>query len=174
MEFSNSTIDVQLLPQVDQRAFIPLESGYKKVILIENIIFSSILLIIFSALLIFGDVEEFAQLWYLPFVGLGILAIFFFWFRPKAFARKGYQLRERDILFRSGLWWQEETVIPFARVQHTEVTQGPLARLLGFSTLKLYTAGGSRSDLKIPALHPDTAQKLEHFVSQKADFDESL
>ncbi|HHB78476.1 MAG TPA: hypothetical protein ENK85_04510 [Saprospiraceae bacterium] len=173
MTFSNANLDVNLLPTVRQPEFIPLEKGYHQVILLENFIATGLLLIGFLVLYFWGDLPEIHQFWYVPVIGIGVLMGFVFWFRPKAFSRKGYQLRERDIIFRTGLWWQTETVIPFVRVQHSEVTQGPLGRLFGYATLNLYTAGGSKSDLSIPALHPETARKLEQFVSQKAGLDET-
>ncbi len=174
MTFSNTSIDVNQLPSVHPDEFIHLEQGYKKVILLENGIISCLFLAVWAALYFTDSLSGKGHtIWFIlagvfPFLG------FLFWFRPKAFARKGYQLRERDIIFRNGLWWQEETVVPFVRVQHSEVTQGPLGRIFGYSKLKLYTAGGSKSDLSIPALRTETAQKLEHFVSQKAGTDEAV
>jgi len=174
MEFSNTSIDVTQLPTVDSEEFIGLEPGFKKVILWENIITSIILLGGLGTLYFTDSLLEIGDYQWIPLVVLCLFLGFLFWFRPKAFSRKGYQLREQDIVFRQGLWWQEETVIPFVRVQHSAVTQGPLGRLFGYSSLKLYTAGGSKSDLSIPALSTETAQKLEHFVSQKAGIDANI
>ncbi len=174
MKFSNASIDITLLPTIQPDEFIALEKGYKKVILIENIIVALLFLAGFMVLYFTDSLSEITKYQWLPLIGLCLILVFLFWFRPKAFSRKGYQLRTRDIVFRKGLWWQQETIIPFVRIQHSEVTQGPLGRLLGFSTLKLFTAGGSKSDLSIPALSTETAQKLENFVSQKAGIDENV
>ncbi len=171
MQFSNSTIDVEQLAPVQVEAFTRLEPAYKKVIFYENAIFSIVLIGLLSGVYFRKGYDEFQEYWLIPAVGLGLFILFIFWFRPRAFRKKSYQLRERDIVYRSGLWWQSETVIPFVRVQHSAVTQGPLGRIFGFSSLKLFTAGGSKSDLVIPGLAPDNAAKLEQFISQKAGLD---
>jgi len=171
MDYSNSSIDVSLLPTIQSGEFIRLENGYLKIILMGNIITSLILLTGFGVLYYTDAFAEMGNYWWLTLVFIISFLIFLFWFRPKAFARKGYQLRERDIVYQHGLWWQEETVIPFVRIQHSEVTQGPLERIYGFSSLKLFTAGGNKSDLSIPALSTETAHKLENYVTQKAELD---
>jgi len=174
MTFSNTSIDVHQLPTVQQGKFVQLEPGYQKVILIQNSI-TSVLLIGLVVVLYFTDaLSEMGNYQWVLGATIVLFSGFLFWFRPKAFSRKGYQLRERDIVFRTGLWWQEETVIPFVRVQHSEVTQGPLGRIYGYSKLKLYTAGGSKSDLSIPALDMETARRLEQFVTQKTGQDADI
>ncbi|MEO1438705.1 MAG: PH domain-containing protein [Bacteroidota bacterium] len=56
------------------------------------------------------------------------------------------------------------TTIPFNRVQHCEIKQGPIERLFNLKTLEVYTAGGATSDLKIPGLPDDRAQELKDFI----------
>ncbi len=171
MVFSNTSIDVNQLPTVHQDDFTRLAANYQIVIFIENAILSFIFLAIWLVLYFTDALSENGYTIWLIWIGIILFLGFLFWFRPKAFSRKGYQLREYDIVFKEGLWWQEETVIPFVRVQHSEVTQGPITRFFGFSKLKLYTAGGSKSDLSIPALDTQTARRLENFVTQKAERD---
>ncbi len=113
-----------------------------------------------------------------PYTGLVILAVFLFllaltWIRLKRFGSMGYQVRHHDLVFKDGFLWRSEIAIPFVRVQHSEVTQGPIARWMGYSTLKLYTAGGSQSDLSIPALLPEKAEKLKAYIAQKSIADEA-
>ncbi|MFW5762007.1 MAG: PH domain-containing protein, partial [Cyclobacteriaceae bacterium] len=45
---------------------------------------------------------------------------------------------------------------------------GPLNRLFKLTTLKIYTAGGSTSDLNIPGLEYDDAQKLREYIAEKS------
>ncbi len=58
--------------------------------------------------------------------------------------------------------------IPFNRIQHTEISRGPIERKYELSTLKIYTAGGSTSDLSIPGLEAEEAEQLKEFVAKKA------
>ncbi|WP_052208578.1 PH domain-containing protein [Croceibacterium mercuriale] len=54
-----------------------------------------------------------------------------------------------------GLWWRRDITVPFGRVQHLDVTQGPLERLFGLGTLVLHTAGNHNSSVALPGLaHP--------------------
>ncbi len=59
---------------------------------------------------------------------------------------------ERGLRYRHGVWWQSETFVPAARVQHTEVNQGPIARRFGLGTLKVYTAAVQLGALEIDGL----------------------
>jgi membrane protein YdbS with pleckstrin-like domain len=52
------------------------------------------------------------------------------------------------------------------RIQHSEVTRGPLQRLFELATVKIYTAGGQQSDLSIPGLTPDEAYKVRDYINK--------
>lgn len=82
---------------------------------------------------------------------------------------KGFALRDHDIAYRSGLFWQKTVLLPFNRVQHAEVSSGPLQRKFGLASLKFFTAGGSSVDLKIDGLTSDRAEQLRTFVMEKRD-----
>lgn len=84
-----------------------------------------------------------------------------------AVPRRGYVLRDKDILFRSGVVWRSVTAIPFNRIQHVETSSDPLDRKFDLATLQLFTAGGSSGDLKINGLHKDTAEQLRAFILKK-------
>jgi uncharacterized protein len=87
---------------------------------------------------------------------------------PISIPRKGYAIRERDLVYRSGVVWRSENAIPFNRVQHVETGSTPLDRAFGLATLHLYTAGGSGSDLRIHGLPADVAERLRLFVLEQA------
>jgi len=80
---------------------------------------------------------------------------------PKRARNTRYLLRELDVHVQRGLWWRKTTSVGINRVQHLELTQGPLERMLGLSRLILYTAGGIQSDLVIPGLATKTAAQLK-------------
>ena len=84
----------------------------------------------------------------------------------KGYHNMGYAVREKDILFKSGVIFKNTIVIPFNRVQHSEITQGPIDRWYGLYELNIYTAGGSGSDLNIPGLRQDNALKIKDFFNQ--------
>jgi membrane protein YdbS with pleckstrin-like domain len=84
-----------------------------------------------------------------------------------AFPKKGYLLREHDVSYRSGLLIYKLTSIPFNRIQHVEVSQNIVEKSVGLSSVKVFTAGGSLSDLSIPGLLPDKAHQIESFLLSK-------
>lgn len=85
-----------------------------------------------------------------------------------AVPRRGYALRDKDILFRKGVIWRSVTAVPFNRIQHVETSSTPLDRRYDLATLQLFTAGGSSGDLKIDGLGKDIAEQLRVFTLDKA------
>ena len=81
--------------------------------------------------------------------------------------RCGYVVRDRDIVFRSGVLWRSVTAVPYNRIQHVETSNTPLDRKFGVATLKLFTAGGSGGDLKIDGLDADIAEQLRVHILAK-------
>lgn len=83
------------------------------------------------------------------------------------YRKKGYALRERDISYKEGVLWKSHTVIPFNRIQHSEVTQGPIQSVFELSSISIYTAGGGASDLTITGLQQKEAHQIKDFLLQK-------
>ena len=81
--------------------------------------------------------------------------------------RRGYVVRDKDIVFKSGVVWRSVTAIPFNRVQHVETSNTPLDRKFGLANLQIFTAGGSGGDLKISGLGADVAEQLRIYILDK-------
>lgn len=79
----------------------------------------------------------------------------------------GYALRTHDIMYKSGVFWHSTTIIPYSRIQHVEISQGPIQSAFGIATLRIYTAGGTRSDLTIDGLERKKAGDIKEFVTKK-------
>ena len=61
-----------------------------------------------------------------------------------------------------GLLFRSDTVVPFGRVQHIDVLQGPIERGYGLATLVLHTAGTHNASVTLPGLaHADAAAMRE-------------
>lgn len=84
-----------------------------------------------------------------------------------AFPKRGYVIRDRDILFRRGVIWRSVTAVPFNRIQHVETSNTPLDRKFSLATLQLFTAGGSSGDLKIDGLAASVAEQLRIYILRK-------
>lgn len=84
-----------------------------------------------------------------------------------AVPRRGYAVRERDILYRSGVLWRSVRAVPFNRVQHTKTDSTPLDRRFGLANLSVFPAGGGAH--KIRGLGRDTAERLRAHVSARIE-----
>ncbi len=66
------------------------------------------------------------------------------------------ELLPDGLRIRRGVWWHVETFVPRVRIQHTDVTQGPIARHFGMATLKVHTAGTHQAEIQVEGLpHAD-------------------
>ncbi len=54
-----------------------------------------------------------------------------------------YEITQEGIKIEKGIIWKKYTSIPFERVQNVDIQRGILARMFGFSTLEIETAGQS-------------------------------
>lgn len=171
-QFTNEQIEVSSLPLLENIKFVKLHREYFTANLISNGIFWSIVIV--GALLWFWLHNIDYERW-IDNLGLGFilfLALLSFWLEYKGFQYKGYALRERDIVYKEGFIWRSLTSIPFNRIQHAEVQQGPIDRMFGLGRVNIYTAGGSSSDLTIPGLRPEEAESIKFFVLNKSARDE--
>ncbi len=57
-----------------------------------------------------------------------------------------YVLTDRSLMIREGVWNTKEITLTFANAQNVRVTQGPLERFFGFSTVEIETAGGGSGE----------------------------
>ena len=170
--FSNELLDPESIPQIETIEYQGLHKDY----LTAELIGLSILWLFISVVplmaLLFNDAE------YPRWINVALLGVLIliitssYVLTIKGFKRKLYALREKDIIYKKGLIWRSTTIIPFNRIQHAEVHQGPLERLFNLSKLKIYTAGGSASDLTISGLVPDRANRIKHYVLNKTSLDE--
>jgi uncharacterized protein len=71
-----------------------------------------------------------------------------------------YRVDQAGIEIRHGVYWRTITNLPRSRVQHTDVSQGPLERRYGLGTLVVYTAGTAHSRVTVSGLDFDVARRI--------------
>jgi len=170
--FQNLSVNPDDLPSVKEADFNHIEKGYLKVSLISSAVFFILLLIGGFCLIFFNDdIESSVKVYSIVLGAITLLWGLNILVTVKAFPKKQYALRERDIIYTKGLLWWERTSIPFNRIQHAELKQGPVDRMFKLHSLKIFTAGGQSSDLVIPGLREDTASRLKEFVLGKTAID---
>jgi len=92
------------------------------------------------------------------------------WWLPGAwFRRLGFRLDPHGLVIRQGIFWRHRIAIPRVRIQHSDVSQGPLQRRFGVATLKLYTAGSRFTCNELPGLDHDRALDLRDTLLRRDD-----
>ncbi|HWK74258.1 MAG TPA: PH domain-containing protein [Povalibacter sp.] len=94
--------------------------------------------------------------WLLLAIAL-ITALAASWIWPPLYYRHlRYGVDVTGIVIERGVLWRSRIALPRVRIQHTDVSQGPLQRRFGVGTLKLYTAGSRHTMIVLPGLdHAD-------------------
>ena len=77
---------------------------------------------------------------------------------------RGYQMGPDRLRVVRGLIFRSDTVVPFGRVQHIDVHQGPLERGYGLATLIVHTAGNHNSSVSLPGLGHDDALAMREEI----------
>ncbi len=87
-----------------------------------------------------------------------------------------YEFTARGLKLERGIIWKRYSNIPYERIQNVDVHRGILARILGFSTIDLQTAGYGggyhgrgrpKSEGHIPAVSMKKAEEIREKVMKK-------
>ena len=91
----------------------------------------------------------------------------------RIYARLRYGLTERLLQVVRGWLFPTDTIVPFVRVQHLDVTRGPLDKMFGTATLVVHTAGTRNSIVTVPGLAPDRAAEIRDIIREhiRTDFE---
>lgn len=95
---------------------------------------------------------------------LFLLALFVL-LRPfRIWSRIGYRLGGDQVQIQRGNFWRVDTIMPFSRVQHIDVAEGPLDRAFGLASLVMHSAGTHNSVVTLPGLTRHDAQDLRDHI----------
>jgi len=162
--FTNKSIDIASLPQFEEVDFQPISKNYLIKSNLLNLVFLCVAMIGWAVAFYF-DIKQIQLV--LLLIGIVFYFGFKFWNISRLQKNYGFALREKDILYRRGYLVNKTTVVPFNRIQHASITRDVLDKMLKISTLEIFTAGGSGSDISIPGLAPDLALRLKEALAVK-------
>ena len=116
--------------------------------------------------------DESAFEWILPVAVLALAAVTVVIAPKRMYARLGYRLTDTLLQVVRGWLIRVDTMVPFVRVQHIDVTRGPLDNLFGTATLVVHTAGTHNSVVVLPGLSPERAGEIRDILRQhvRTDF----
>ncbi|AQR60340.1 hypothetical protein BZG35_00715 [Brevundimonas sp. LM2] len=142
----------------------PLERGYLAVLRLRSLIGWSIN----AGLAAVADVGLHARtglpfgVVVIPILLLGLISVVFL--VPGRWRRWGYAFTERELHVARGWLTRVHTIVPVARVQQIDVSQGPLERGAGVATLSLHTAGTENSLVVLPGISRQRAEDIRDAI----------
>lgn len=72
-----------------------------------------------------------------------------------------FDVQDDALFLERGVLTRVRTVVPYVRVQHVDTQRNPLERIVGLSSVVVYTAGSRGADVTIPGLVPSRASELQ-------------
>jgi hypothetical protein len=164
-EFTNDPIDIEALPNYEQVPLKTLNPKYWNVVMIHSGIFLFLLAAGITALLVFNPAAKqhiilFSSL-YIVFAALLIIL------NRADISRRGFAVRDKDIIYRNGIIALTTTIVPFSRIQHIALHQGLFSRIYGLGALNIFTAGGSSGSLHIPGIEIEEARRIKEMLMKQ-------
>tara|TARA_Y100000034_G_scaffold91974_1_gene111057 strand:+ start:1357 stop:1860 length:504 start_codon:yes stop_codon:yes gene_type:complete len=117
------------------------------------------------------------------FLGIGFGGAFIFWIIfiivfTEVWARLTYnnysfELRDEGVYVERGVIIKRYSTVPYQRIQNVDIHRGILARMIGFSTLNIQTAGyahprGAGAEGHLPAIGIEEAEKIRKQILSKS------
>lgn len=91
-----------------------------------------------------------------------------------AYNRWFYEFTENQLRMERGIIWKRYSNLPYERIQNVDITRGIIARIFGFSTVMIQTAGFSYNPNQrffaegyIPGVSIQEAEYIREFLMKK-------
>lgn len=126
--------------------------------------FFALLLVVYTVAMVVLSTP--VLVWVLPV--LGFVALTAVWLGPAVeimYRRWRWEVTDTEVRLQSGLIIIKRTVIPMARIQHVDTSQGPILRLFDLSEVHVSTAAGPH---KIPMLAETDAAAIRDRIAALA------
>ncbi|MEZ5681128.1 MAG: PH domain-containing protein [Erythrobacter sp.] len=145
---------------MDETALTPLDPAYARMLRLK---FSVVALVLMAG----ATVAEIAIPGYTGYVWapVGLFAAWLLIRMPmRRYSARGYTLAEERLRVVRGILFRKDTVVPFGRVQHIDVNQGPLERAYDLATLTVHTAGTHNASVSLPGLAQEDAMAMREEI----------
>jgi len=144
----------------------------RKVWLFSNTI-TFLIIAVITSVMEFGFLKAVDAPWHFPifmpilWIGIGIASASLV---KLQWERWSYEVTDREVILSWGVWNQTRRFVPRDRIQHVDITSGPLARKFGLSHVHLYVAGAHGAVGAIPGLtHAEAEELREMLVETQAE-----
>jgi hypothetical protein len=142
---------------------LAVEPGYKNVLRGRQLV--TWLVLIAAAAVADQLLLRETALYGLPSTALPLIALIALVTAPqRIYSRLRYRLTDRFLQVMRGWLFHTDTIVPLVRVQHLDVTRGPLDKLFATATLVVHTAGTHNSIVTLPGLAPGRAAEIRDII----------
>ena len=166
--FVNPEIPPDALPRVEEVGWHALHPSFVRCLQAKKLVgFAVVVVVLGFAQILIASVPQFASaqvLFPTAWIIAAVRAVWSLAWPVIEVPRRSYAVRDKDILYKAGVLWRTETVVPFNRVQHAETGSGPMDRRFGLARLTVFTAGSAGGDWRIDGLGVDLAEELRRYI----------
>ncbi|XUU61314.1 PH domain-containing protein [Erythrobacter sp. HA6-11] len=159
-EASTEAPSPQNVEDIDDNALTQVDPAYKTVLRIGATIICIPFLI--AGLVIEGTGSLPPAVVIVPLTLIALLLIFRI--PTRRYLARGYAISADRLRIARGILFRADTVVPFGRVQHIDVNQGPLERFFDLATLTLHTAGSHGAHVTLPGLKHQLAMEMREEI----------
>jgi membrane protein YdbS with pleckstrin-like domain len=167
MSFINDQVEIDSLPQFKSSDSISIDARFARIRLTMVLIVYSIALIF--VLLPIQFIPPVRAFTFSP-IGLSgaaalVIAESLLAYYVYAYTKSiHYAVRDHDLILGSGVFWKKEVIQPLKRIQHVEVTHGPIDKYFGLANIRLFSAGTGLSTFRIPGLDSQIAGQIKQYI----------
>lgn len=169
--FTNEPIDIGALPKFEEVILRKPHPDYWKIICINLVLFFVPLAILAALLLFF--VDDFRAYTTLIISAYIIITFISFLLYYIGFKKRGYAVRAKDVIYKSGVISDSTTIVPLNRIQHIELNEAVFSRMYHLGTLQIFTAGGHTGHLSISGIPIAEAKSIRDLLLKKLDLIEN-
>jgi membrane protein YdbS with pleckstrin-like domain len=110
----------------------------------------------------------------LPLIAFVVLGLLMQWVVGRSYYCYRYKLGEDDLAVAKGVFWKSWRFVNRNRIQHVDLTSGPIARALGLVEVSIYVGGMPTAAATIPGLSQYDAELLRASLVKAADMPGSM
>lgn len=176
IQTAESTPTERTFPEPERSAptnLFLLDPQFIRLEVVSGMIFSGVVAVAFLAgLLILWFTVGINWIWFTA-LGVAVLIMLalsyltFIW-PSKVYQHARWQLDEEALDIYRGVIWRHRVSIPLGRVQHADVSQGPLQRQFGLGKLTVHTAGTQNASVILDGLSQQVAMALRDRLVQQS------
>ncbi len=155
----------------EETNLLPVDPSYESVMRVVLLLVGMPLAVGISAVDYFWVAAAGGPAWLLTLVAWGAVAAIAVLAPSRRYARIGYSLGHDELRVARGYLFRVDTIVPFVRVQHIDLRQGPVERAFGLSGLVLHTSGSHNSTVTLPGLPSATAVAMREMIRKHIQSD---